>query len=124
MKVCIVKVLLTLFVAIGTLSTSVNGVEKKTSGKDIQLKDLTFQFKKPVRIKAGGKVVSVESPGYACPTMADVDGDGKPDLVVGQFRNGNMQFCKNVAAPGQDPEFASAEWLKVGDDRLEVPGVW
>lgn len=82
------------------------------------------EFEEPVRIKAGDDVVSVESPGYACPTMADVDGDGQDDLVVGQFREGNMQFCKNIAPHGESPRFAPPQWLMTGDDRANVPGVW
>lgn len=83
-----------------------------------------FEFESPVRLKAGDEFVSVESPGWACPTMADVDQDGLADLVVGQFANGNMQFCKNVAKPGEPPQFAAPEWLKTGSDRAVVPGVW
>ena len=83
-----------------------------------------YQFETPVRVQAGGEYVSVESPGYACPTMADVDGDGKEDLVVGQFSQGNMQFFKNVARTGYPPEFAQAEWIKTGNERAVVPGVW
>ena len=83
-----------------------------------------YQFASPTRIKAGDVFISVESPGYACPTVADVDGDGKVDLVVGQFRNGHMQFCRNIGATGKEPKFAAAEWLKTGDQRAEVPGVW
>ena len=91
---------------------------------DIVKNDLAGMFEAPIRLKAGDNIVSVESPGYACPTIADVDGDGRQDLVVGQFAGGYMQFCRNVAALGQPPEFAAAEWLKSGDDRAEVPGVW
>jgi hypothetical protein len=82
-----------------------------------------YEFETPVRLTAGGEFVSVEAPGYACPTLADVDEDGKLDLVVGQFNNGHMQFCRNIAEDEMPPEFAKAEWIKSGDDRAEVPGV-
>ena len=83
-----------------------------------------YEFETPVRIKAGDDFVSVEAPGYACPTFADVDGDGQSDLVVGQFKNGHMQFCRNVADQNEPPRFATAQWLMSGDKRAEVPGVW
>jgi uncharacterized protein (DUF2141 family) len=56
--------------------------------------------------------------------MADVDGDGKEDLVVGQFNQGHMLFCRNISADGESPKFASAAWIMSGDDRAVVPGVW
>ncbi len=83
-----------------------------------------IEFESPIRLKAGDEYVSVEPPGWACPTMADVDQDGLDDLVVGQFSNGHMQFCKNVAKPGEAPQFAAPEWIKTGSDRAVVPGVW
>jgi len=83
-----------------------------------------FEFEAPVRIKAGDEFVSVESPGYACPTLADVDGDNKLDLVVGQFNKGHMQFCKNVAGEGETFKFDSPKWLMTGDEKAVVPGVW
>ena len=83
-----------------------------------------YEFAEPVRLKAGDEFVMVESPGYACPTMADVDGDGKEDLVVGQFNSGQMQFFKNVADADAEPEFAKGEWLMTGGERAVVPGVW
>jgi hypothetical protein len=84
---------------------------------------LDSQFEKPVRIKAGDEFVAVESLGYACPTLADVDGDGLEDLIVGQFSQGHMQFYKNIGKQGNAPEFAASEWIKTGDERAVVPGV-
>ncbi len=118
------KTYVTFLLTFVSLPSTANSVEKKPEERGVTEVNRHFRFEEPVRIEAGGKVVSVDSPGYACPTMADVDGDGKEDLVVGQFRNGNMQFCKNIAAEGKAPEFATAEWLKIDDARLEVPGVW
>lgn len=89
-----------------------------------QPKSAGYEFEKPFRIEADGEPIAVESPGYACPTFADVDGDGVPDLVVGQFRGGNMMFYKNLASLGETPKFAAGEWLKTEEARAMVPGVW
>jgi hypothetical protein len=86
--------------------------------------DSGYAFEAPVRIKAGDEFISTEGPGYACPTMADVDGDGNNDLVVGQFNQGHMLFCKNIAASGERPQFAAAQWIQSEGQRAIVPGVW
>jgi hypothetical protein len=82
-----------------------------------------YEFASPVRLEAGGKFVSVEAPGYACPTVADVDGDGAEDLVVGQFAGGRLQFFKNLAPMNEPPRLAAAEWINSGEERVVVPGV-
>ena len=82
-----------------------------------------YRFQAPVRLEAAGTVIAAESPGYACPTVADVDGDGREDLVVGQHRGGNMQFFRNVAPAGMLPQFAPTEWIRTGEDRAVVPGM-
>ena len=50
------------------------------------------EFEKPVRLLGGGEVIKVEAPGYAAPCLADLNGDGKKDLLVGQFRGGKIKI--------------------------------
>jgi hypothetical protein len=71
-------------------------------------------------MKADGVAVRVESPGYAAPCWADVDGDGKNDLLVGQFHQGKIRVFKNLG----EGKFASGVWLKAEGQVAEVPGVW
>ena len=78
------------------------------------------EFQPPVRLKADGMPVRVESPGYAAPCWADIDGDGKKDLLVGQFNGGKIHFHKNLG----DGKLAAGEWLKAEGVVAEVPGVW
>ena len=78
------------------------------------------EFERPVRMMTGGKYVQVESPGYAFPCWADVDGDGHKDLLVGQFRQGKMQLFRNLG----DGRLAAGEWLQADGKTAEVPGVW
>jgi hypothetical protein len=78
------------------------------------------RFHPPVRLKAGGVPIRVEVPGYAAPCLADVDGDGKLDLLVGQFNGGKIQVFKGLGGG----EFAKGTWLQAGGKAAEVPGVW
>ena len=80
-------------------------------------------FSDPIQVMADGVAIAVESPGFACPTFVDVDGDGLCDMVVGQFRDGKMHFFKNVGT-AKAPKFAKGEWIKSADKTAVVPGVW
>src|SRR5262245_3666149 len=42
-------------------------------------------FEPPVRLMAGDSAVRVESPGWAAPAWVDLKGDGRMQLLVGQF---------------------------------------
>ena len=78
------------------------------------------EFEEPVRMRGGDEVIRVERPGYAAPAWSDVDGDGKKDLLVGQFNQGKIRVFKNL---GQG-KLAVGEWLKAEGAVAEVPGVW
>jgi hypothetical protein len=78
------------------------------------------EFKPPVRLQAEGMPVRVESPGYAAPCWADIDGDGQKDLLVGQFSGGKIRVYKNMG----DGELAAGKWLQAEGKVAEVPGVW
>jgi hypothetical protein len=82
--------------------------------------DSPAEFQPPVRLQADGVPVRVESPGYAAPCWADIDGDGKKDLLVGQFRGGKIRVYKNLG----HGKLAAGEWLKAEGAVAEVPGVW
>jgi hypothetical protein len=78
------------------------------------------RFHPPVRLKAGGVPIRVEAPGYAAPCLADLDGKGKMDLLVGQFNKGKIQVFKGLGAG----KFAKGTWLQAEGTVAEVPGVW
>jgi len=77
-------------------------------------------FHPPVRLKAGNAAIRVESPGYAAPCWADINGDGKMHLLVGQFDDGKIQVFRHLGAE----MFAPGEWLQAGGEGAAVPGVW
>jgi hypothetical protein len=78
------------------------------------------EFEPPTRLTAGGVPVRVERPGYAAPCWADIDGDGKKDLLAGQFGGGMIRFYKNLG----EGNLATGQWLMADGVPAEVPGVW
>ena len=74
----------------------------------------------PARLSGGGEPARVESPGYAAPCWADVDGDGHKDLLVGQFNQGKIKVYRNQG----DCKLAAGSWLEAEGKVVEIPGVW
>lgn len=77
-------------------------------------------FEAPIRLKTGQSAIGVESPGYAAPCWADIDGDGKPELLVGQFNEGKIRVFKHLG----EQKFAPGTWLQADGKVAIVPGVW
>lgn len=76
-------------------------------------------FETPVRINAGDAPINVDV-GHAAPFVADIDGDGLKDLLVGQFGEGKLRIYKNVGT-AKEPKFKDFEWFKAGGDIARVP---
>lgn len=80
-------------------------------------------FEEPFRVEADGKPIQLDVPGYACPTMVDLEDNAVFDLVVGQFAGGNLRRYPNVAAKGEPPQLSAGQWLMSGNTRASVPGI-
>lgn len=76
------------------------------------------EFEAPVRLKAGGAYIRVESPGFAGPCWANMK--GKNQLLVGQFNQGKIQVFEHLGGE----HFAPGKWLEAEGAVAEVPGVW
>ena len=73
----------------------------------------------PVLLRDGKAPIDVDV-GHATPYVVDWDGDGKKDLLVGQFSGGKIRVYRNLG----DGKLATGDWLKADGAVAEIPGVW
>lgn len=73
----------------------------------------------PFRVFADGRPIDVEL-GRAAPCFSDLDGDGLPDLLVGQVGGGRIRIYRNVGRLGE-PKFEGFTYLQAGGADASVP---
>jgi hypothetical protein len=74
-----------------------------------------------VMIQNGGSPLYVDSPGFSAPTAVDWNGDGKKDLVVGQFNGGYVWVHLNQGTDANPVCNGGNELLLSNGALLSVP---
>jgi len=76
-------------------------------------------FDPPVAIEASGVPINVGTGGNASPFVVDWDGDGRQDLLLGQFSQGKVRFYANIGS-NFDPEFGTFSYLQADGADISV----
>ncbi len=88
-----------------------------TPGTVIAASDLLSPF----RVEVGGAPIDVDV-GHAAPLLADFDGDGNLDLLVGQFGGGKLRIYRNLNSSGSGaPKLSQFAWFQAGGADGTVP---
>ncbi|MFI5402863.1 MAG: hypothetical protein ACHQ1G_08005 [Planctomycetota bacterium] len=71
---------------------------------------LGAELEAPVRLESDGKPIDVTG-GHAAPAVADVDGDGQRDLLVGQFLGEGQDLFRAPIRLYKGPRFETFAYL-------------
>jgi hypothetical protein len=76
-----------------------------------------------VKLQAGGQAIDDHNLGHLVPTVADWNGDGKKDLIVGSFTGqpGNVRLYLNVGTDAE-PKFDKFTYLEAGGVPIKLTG--
>ena len=75
--------------------------------------------KEGAKLEADGKAINVEI-GHLVPCVTDWNGDGKKDLIVGQFSGGKIRLYLNRGT-GSKPVLKDFEYMKAGGKEISLP---
>ena len=73
----------------------------------------------PRRLEAKGAPIDVDI-GHAAPLVVDWNGDGKKDLLVGQFGEGKLRIYLNAGTDAA-PKYEEPTWFEAGGQVAKIP---
>ena len=79
-------------------------------------------FAAPQRLKAGDEFIETNV-GHSAPYLYDFDGDGRRDLLVGEFgiaQQGKLRIYRNIGSD-TDPKYGEHDWFEAGGTTGAVP---
>jgi hypothetical protein len=76
------------------------------------------RFNGPTFIYDGGVQIDVDY--YGSPYVYDWNGDGKKDLILGQFTSGYIRFYSNIGSD-LNPQFSGFEYLSASGSQITLP---
>jgi hypothetical protein len=76
-------------------------------------------FAPPRRLTIDGRAIDVAQ-GHAAPFVGDLDGDGRPELLVGQFGEGLLRVYPLGTTPS-GPRLEGLEWFRADGKDGRVP---
>ncbi len=76
-------------------------------------------FDAPVALQANGTPINVGYGGNASPFMVDWNGDGKQDLLLGQFDAGKIRFYANTGT-NYNPTFGDFSYLQADGSDISL----
>ena len=77
-------------------------------------------LKEPLRIEANGKPIDMTQ-GNAAPFVADFDGDGQVDLLLGQRGDCKLRIYRNLG-DNTEPRLGPSAWFMAGGEEASLPG--
>jgi hypothetical protein len=78
-----------------------------------------LQFDPPVAIEANGTPINVGTGGNASPYVVDWNGDGRQDLLLGQYSSGKVRFYANTDS-NFNPVFGDFVYLQADGVDISV----
>lgn len=74
---------------------------------------------KPIKLTADGVPIATDI-GHPDPWVHDLNGDGKKDLLVGQFDGGKLRVYLNIGTD-KSPKFGKFTYLQIAGKPASVP---